>query len=93
MHRAGQQPLEQLALPEHDHRFVANALRQVVGALDGLRRAHEPDEQRRAPREQRSRDNEQRCERDGAGKRRYSRAFLSSAEIAGTISCRLPTTA
>ena len=95
MHRAGQQPLEQLALSEHDHRFVADATRNVVVALDRLRRANETDEQQRAPREERPRDGERRRERERAGKRRCyaSRAFLSSAEIAGTISCRSPITA
>ncbi len=65
----------------------------VVVACDRLRRADETDEQQRAPREERPRDGERRRECERAGKRGYSRAFLSSAEIAGTISCRSPTTA
>ena len=96
MHRAGQQPLEQLALSEHDHRFVADPTWNVVVPLDRLRSTHEADEQQRAPREEGPRDGERRRERERACKRRCpyaSRAFLSSAEIAGTISCRSPITA
>jgi hypothetical protein len=63
-------------------------------ALDRLAGTHEADEQQRAPREQRSCDGERGNQRDCAGKGRYcARTFLSSAEIAGTISCKLPTTA
>jgi hypothetical protein len=93
MHRAGHQALEQLPLPENDHGFVANAPRNVVVALDRLRRTDETDEQERAPREERSRDGEGRRERERPRQGCYSRAFLSSAEIAGTISCRFPITA
>jgi hypothetical protein len=45
MHRAGQQPLEELALTQHDHGLVADATGNVVVALDRLRRADETDEQ------------------------------------------------
>ena len=45
VHHTGQEPLEELALPEHDHRLVADAAGQVVVALDGLPRAHERDQQ------------------------------------------------
>jgi hypothetical protein len=93
MHRARYQPLEQLPLSEHDHGFVANATWNVVVAFDRLPRANETDEQERASREERARDGERRRERNRAGERCYSRAFLSSAEIAGTISCRFPITA
>ena len=92
----GQQPLEQLPLAEHDHRFVADPTWNVVVPLDRLRSAHEADEQQRAPREEGPRDGERSRERERACKRRCpyaSRAFLSSAEIAGTISCRSPITA
>ena len=71
MHRAGQQPLEQLALSEHDHGFVANATRDVVVAFDRLARANEAGEQERAPPEERARDGERRRERERAGERRY----------------------
>ena len=93
MHRAGHQPLEQLSLSEDDHGFVANATRNVVVAFDRSSRADETDEQERAPREERARDGERRRERERPSEGCYSRAFLSSAEIAGTISCRLPITA
>jgi hypothetical protein len=89
VHRAGKQPLEELALPEDDHRLVANADGNVVEPLDRLARVDQPPQEERAPREQRPRDDEQRGERDRA----YSRAFFSSAVIAGTISCRFPITA
>jgi hypothetical protein len=94
MHRAGQEALEQLALSEHDHRLVADALRNVVEAFDRLRRADEADEQERAPREERPGDGERRRERERpCGSSYVGRAFLSSAEIAGTTSCRFPITA
>jgi hypothetical protein len=93
MHRARYQPLEQLPLSKNDHRFVADTAGDVVVALDRLPRADETDEQERTPREERASDGERRRERNRAGERCYSRAFLSSAEIAGTISCRLPITA
>jgi hypothetical protein len=93
MHRAWEHPLEQLALSEHDHRFVADTAGDVVVAFDRSPRADETDEQERTPREERAGDGERRRERNRAGERCYSRAFLSSAEIAGTISCKLPITA
>jgi len=94
VHGAGQEPLEELALAEDDQRLVAHTERQVVEPLDRLRRAHEPYEERRAPREERARDRERRRERNRAGEYRYApRAFLSSAVIAGTTSCRFPITA
>jgi hypothetical protein len=94
VHRTGQQPLEQLLLTENDHRFVADTPGDVVGAIERLRRADEAREEERAPAEERARDRQKRRERDRAGERRYDpRTFRSSAEIAGTISCRFPTTA
>jgi hypothetical protein len=94
VHHARGEALEQLALAENDRRLVADAARDVVRAVERPRGADEPDEEERAPREQPSGDGEQRREGDGAGRGRYwPFAFLSSAVIAGTISCRSPTTA
>jgi hypothetical protein len=59
-----------------------------------MRAAHEADEQRDAPGEQRAADGERGGERDGGRNRDYvPLAFLISAEIAGTTSCRSPITA
>ena len=94
VHHTRQQALQQLLLAEHDRRLVLEALRNVVEALGRLPRAHEAREKARATCEQRAGDGERRCEGERAGQRRYvGRAFLSSAEIAGTISCRSPITA
>ncbi len=94
MHHTRQKPLEQLALPEHDQRLVANPAGKIVGSLDGLRGANETHEEQGAPREERPRDGERRRERERPDQCRYvARTFLSSAVIAGTTSCRLPITA
>ena len=94
MHQPGHEPLQQLALAEHEHGLVADARGDVVGALDRLAHPDQPDEQERAAREQAARDREGGGERDRAGGDRYwALAFRSSAEIAGTISCRSPITA
>jgi hypothetical protein len=88
------EPLEQLALPEHDHGLVSDALRHVVEALDRLAKADERDEQLGAAGEEDAADGEQRGERDSAERDVYEDcAFLSSAVIAGTISVRSPITA
>jgi hypothetical protein len=94
VHHARHEPLEQLLLAEHDHGLVLDAARQIVEALGRLRRADEPRQEERAPREEPARDGERGCERNAAGQGFYApRTFLSSAVIAGTISCRFPTTA
>jgi hypothetical protein len=88
------EPPEQLALAEHDHRLVAEASGDVVAAVDRLAGPNEPRQVDGAPEEEAARDEEQGGERDRAGGDGYvPRAFLSSAEIAGTISCRSPITA
>jgi hypothetical protein len=94
VHEPGRETLEQLPLPEDDRRFVADARGDVVRAVDLPPRADEPHEEERAPGEQRPGGGKERREGDGAGGDRYEPfAFLSSAVIAGTISCRSPTTA
>ena len=94
MHEPRAEPLEQLALAQHDLGLVAHAPRDVVRALDGLPEADEVDEQLRAPPEQRAADGERRRQRQRSGQDLYAeRALLSSAVIAGTISVRSPITA
>ncbi len=90
VHQPGHEPLEQLALAEHDRRLVAHPARQVVGAVERACGANQAREEQRAPAEEHAGDDEQCRKRDGAY---VERAFLSSAVIAGTISCRSPITA
>ena len=93
--KPGHEPLEQLALAQHDDRLLAQARGDVAGALDARRlaHAHEPHEQQRAAREQPAGEAERRGEGERAGQHYASRARRSSAVIAGTISLRSPTTA
>ena len=94
VHDARHQPLEQLPLAEHDHRLVPHPAGDIVAAVERLGGAHEPREEERAAREEPSRDGERGGERQRARGGRYvPRTFLSSAVIAGTISCRSPITA
>ena len=94
MHQPRHEALQQLALTEHEHRFVADARGDVVGAIDRLAHANQPHEQQGAPREQAAGNREDGDERDRADDDAYwALAFRSSAEIAGTISCRSPITA
>ena len=94
VHQPRYEPLEQLALPEHDRRLVLHAARDVAPTVDGLTGEHEPSQEQGAAREQPAADREKRDEPQRAGEDRYCpRTLLSSALIAGTISCRSPTTA
>ena len=94
VHQPRHDALQQRALAEHVDRFVADARRRVAAAVRRPRSADEPREEQRAPSEQRARHDEQRRESDRAGGDAYvPRAFLSSALMAGTISCRSPITA
>ena len=52
VHEAGTEPLQQLALTEHDRHLVADAARHVTRALDRLGRAHQPAQQLDAAHEQ-----------------------------------------
>ena len=94
MEQAGDEPLEQLALGQHDLRLVAHPLRHVVEAGRRLAHADQADQQARAAREEDAADRERgrqgECSRrDGYG----AFTFRSSAVIAGTISVRSPITA
>jgi hypothetical protein len=94
VHEAWAEPLEQLALAEHDLGLVAHAARDVGKALDRLAELNEIDEQLRAAGEQRAGDGERRRQRKRSDDDVYAgRALLSSAVIAGTISVRSPITA
>ena len=90
----GHEPLQQLALPEHDRRLVAHPPGAVAGPAHRRGAAHELDQEPDPQREQRPARRQQRGEHDGGDKNSYDpRAFLISAEIAGTTSCRSPITA
>ena len=94
MHDSRHEPLEELALAEDDDRLVLGALREVVEARERRAHANEAPEEERAPREERQRDGRDRREGERGQRAGYCpRAFLSSAEIAGTTSCRSPMTA
>ena len=69
--KPGHEPLEQLALAQHDDRLLAQARGDVAGALDARRLAHphEPHEQQRAAREQAAGE----AERGGEGERAEAR--------------------
>ena len=88
------QPLQQLALPEHDRRLVAHALGHVVEALGRLAEPDQVHEQLGPAGEQEAADRQQGGKRQRSRQDVYAgRAFLSSALIAGTISLRSPITA
>ena len=90
MHQARQQPLQELPLAEHDLDLVAHACRHAVAAVVRLRVAHLLDEEPGAAVGVAAADGDEQAEDDGA----YApRTLLSSALIAGTISCRSPITA
>ena len=90
----GDDPLQQLALAEHDRRLVAHATLPVAGARGGSRRAHEVHEEPHPQGKQGSARRQQRGEHDGGDGDAYVPfTFLISAEIAGTTSCRSPMTA
>jgi hypothetical protein len=94
VHEARHEPLQELPLAEHDRRLVADTQGQVVGAVERPPGADEPDEEEGAPPREVAGGGEQRREREGACDDVYElRPFLSSAVIAGTISCRSPITA
>jgi hypothetical protein len=82
VHQPGAEPLQQLALTEHDLGLVADALRQVVEALRGLAEPDEVEEQLRTAREQRAADRESGGERQRSDRDVYGeRAFPSAVPI------------
>jgi hypothetical protein len=83
VHQARAEPLQELALAEHDLGLVADAPRQVVEALRGLAEPDEVGEQLRAAREQRSAGRESGGQRQRSGRDVYGeRAFPSSGVTA-----------
>ena len=92
MHQSRDQPLEQLALAEDDDGFRAQALGDVVAALDPRRvpHPHQPGQQQGAAGEEEAGDGEGDGQRE-AGDHPLTRR--SSAVIAGTISSTSPITA
>jgi hypothetical protein len=95
VHQARDEPLEQLALAEHEQRLVADAAgHAVVPAVIRVAREDEPRQEARPAPEQAACDGEQGREPERAPEDVYVLfAFRSSAAIAGTISCRSPITA
>ena len=105
MHQAREQALEQLALADDHDGLGAGARGQVVESLQGFPHPHEPVEEQRTAAEQRDRDDQDggqggRSDHplspSGRGPGRgacTARPLRSSAEMAGTISLRSPTTA
>jgi hypothetical protein len=86
---ARDEPLQQLALAEDDLDFVLDSSRDVRRPVVRLGAPNLLDEELRTENRAGADDEQQRAEDDGA----YERTFLSSALIAGTISCRSPITA
>ena len=80
VHQAGDELLEQLALPEHDDRLLAQAVGHLVGAVDPRRLAHpdEPHEQPRAPREDAAEQRERRDEAQRAHGGRHQQAAATA---------------
>jgi hypothetical protein len=90
----GDEPLEQLALAQHNHCLVLDALGHVIEAVDRLAEPDQGDEQAGPTGEERAADRQEDGERDRSERDVYEDcAFLSSAVIAGTTSARSPITA
>ena len=93
MEQPGPEPLEQLALPEDDGGLAPNAPRDVTRPINPRRGLQQPNEEPRPDEEQRSADRDRGGQRQRGDRRGYvPLAFLISAEIAGTTSCRSPIT-
>jgi hypothetical protein len=90
VHQAGDEPLQELPLAEHDLDLVPQPLRDVRRAVVRLRPAYLVDEELAAAPRAAADDEQEQPEDDGAYE---PRTLLSSALIAGTISCRSPITA
>ncbi len=94
MEQPGAESLEQLALPEDDRGLAENPAADVIRAVDRRRRPQQPGQEPGPDEEQRSADRDRGGQRQRGDQRRYvPLAFLISAEIAGTTSCRSPITA
>ena len=97
VHEPRPEPLQQLALAEHDRRLGADASPDLAGAARGLPEPNDAVEEVRAAEEQAAGDRE----RPGQDERRsgrahpgaHDRAARSAALTAGRISCMSPITA
>ena len=90
MHQSGHDALQQLLLAEHDLDLVLHAPRNVHRTIVRLRTQYLLGEELRATPGAAAGDSDEQREDDGA----YElRTLLSSALMAGTISCRSPITA
>jgi hypothetical protein len=65
VHQPGDEPLEELALPEHDDRFVPGPLGHLAGAIRRLAGADEAAQVERAPREHATGERHRGEEREG----------------------------
>jgi hypothetical protein len=90
VHQPRHEPLQELALGEHDFDLVPDAPRHIRGTIVRLALENEPRQEPRAPREKPATDDGEHGKRNRAYE---PRTFRSSALIAGTISCRSPITA
>ena len=93
MHQPGAQALQELALPERDHRLVPQPRRHLARAVARLCRPHQPHEQQRALGEEAARNGGHTDQRDQGDGVYPPLAFAIAAVIAGTTSCRSPMTA
>ena len=89
VHQAGDEPAQQLPLPEHDLELRAGLAGRVQAAVVRNRSRDEAVEEDAPPPRAHAGDHHQRDEGDCA----YERTFRSSALMAGTTSCRSPITA
>ena len=90
VHQPGHEALQELPLAEHDLDLVLHPPADVGRAVVRLRAAHLLREERRPAPRAAAGDGDEQPEDDGAYE---PRTLLSSALIAGTISCRSPITA
>jgi len=88
VHQARAEALEQLALSDDDNGFGSCARGYVIEPVRWFSYTNQTEEEKRPAGEEPAGDQQRQCERDPA-----DLSFLTSAEIAGTISFRSPTTA
>ena len=91
---SGHKPLQELALTDDDRRLVADAAAGTVGAIHRGRGLRQAGQEPRPDGEQAGAEGDRPGQDDGRDDAGYVPfAFLISAEIAGTTSCRSPITA
>jgi hypothetical protein len=89
VHQAGDEPTQELPLPEHDLELRASLAGRVLPAVVRNGPRDEAVEEDASPPRADAGDRDQRGEREGA----YALTLRSSALIAGTTSWRSPITA